>query len=429
MSNIQFNSITKSWDIIASRIYSSINANLTLESSATANLLVKTNGNVLVTADLTGNVIFPSPPICSVLPVVPAHLINKQYADSLLIGPQGPQGFQGFQGAQGAQGFVGTQGASGAQGAIGDQGLQGAVGTTGTPGSVGLTGSQGPAGANGGQGAQGFQGSTGNQGAQGFTGADGGEGAQGFQGATGGQGGTGGPTSFLNTDTNVSTSLVGSQATINLVPPLLNIVNVSTAGLNISSGYLQMNNNGNASKFYFNGNADNFYYDSASTFAMTKPLSVPIYKNGPISPPIPSGYIAKGTAAGIALYTDSFSSLRFKTNIDPLIDNDDILNVQPVSFNYKDASGNPMEEKYIGFIAEEMAKNELGNYFVVRNEDNSCETIDYELLIPLYASSIRVLKVKITTFSTELEAFKEDQNVQHNNLLQRITDLQNFAKK
>ena len=58
MSNEQLNSTLKSWDIIASRVYSAVNANLVLEASGTSNLMLKTNGNIVVTGDSTEMLIF-----------------------------------------------------------------------------------------------------------------------------------------------------------------------------------------------------------------------------------------------------------------------------------------------------------------------------------------------------------------------------------
>jgi len=449
MSNTQFNETTKSWDIIASRVYSGVNANLTLETFGTANLLIKTNGNILVTASSSENVFFPSPPICSVLPIVPSQIINKQYADSLISGPQGPQGSQGAQGAQGAQGVQGLQGVQGvngdqgingpqgyqgfqgAVGAQGNQGLQGGVGAQGSQGFKGTTGVQGNTGVvgdTGPRGDQGLKGVTGSQGSQGFKGSDGGIGPQGFQGPTGAQGNTGGPTNFTSNDNNVkfnpsTLTPPSSVVEVNLYPPL-SLTSISNTALYITD-QINMNSSDTSSRILFNNSTSSSFYRSISgnqnTFISDKNLSIILSSSSP------GGLAAKGTttSAGFPLYTYDSSSERYKTNIQLIPDNDEILNINPVIFNYKDENGNPTEKKHIGFIAEQMAENELGNYYVVRNEDNSCETINYNLLTPLYASSIRVLRERIKNFTNDLEAFKEDNNMQHNNFLQRISALQN----
>ena len=419
--NQQLNATTKSWDIIASRVYSGINANLTLEASGpTANLLIKTNGNVVVTADPTGNVTFTKPPICSVLPVVPSQIVNKQYADSLVT-----TGATGAQGAQGAQGFNGAQGPSGAQGSIGSQGAQGpggGVGAQGAQGGGGATGAQGPG---GGQGAQGTQGGTGGPGGQGAQGGGGGGGLQGAQGAQGAQGGVGGPTTFsTNGRSNISYAYtpglpaVSTSVAINIFPP------VKLSSISVGSVYISDNAglSNTAGRLRFPDNAHSLYYDTAaSTFRITYDLAVPLVAGS-------GGYAVlgtiatQGTAGGVPLYCNT-SSLRYKTNIEKLPDSDEILKVNPVSYNFKDSNGNPKPGKHIGFIAEEMAKDELGNFFVVRNSDGSCETINYGFLIPLYASASRTLKTKFNSLIDEFEKLKENHKTQMSIYEKRINEL------
>lgn len=100
-------------------------------------------------------------------------------------GPQGPQGPQGEIGPQGPQGEQGVQGETGATGATGPQGPQGIQGPAGDVGPTGPQGIQGPAGADGLDGATGPQGPQGIQGVQGDTGPQGIQGIQGATGPTG----------------------------------------------------------------------------------------------------------------------------------------------------------------------------------------------------------------------------------------------------
>jgi hypothetical protein len=431
--NEQLNVTTKSWDIIASRVYSGINANLTLEASGpVSNLFIKTNGNVIVTADPTGNVTFTNLPICSVLPVVTSQIVNKQYADSLVTtGAQGPQGLQGAQGFNGAQGPSGSNGAQGAQGLVGPggapgaQGAQGGGGATGAQGALGGPGAQG---AQGGGGATGAQGALGGQGAQGAQGGGGGTGAQGAQGGTGPQGdqgpaggqgpggSVGGPASFTtNSRNNFNfSSGPGSEDISFFFPLLLNSVSIGSvyisdfAELSISNGRLRLPTNTNS-----------LYYDTAaSTFTITQDLKVPLNVGSSGT----GGYAALGSVAGMPLYGNT-SSLRYKTNIEALPDSDEILKVNPVFYNYKDNDGNPKPEKNIGFIAEEMAEDELGNYFVVRNSDGLCETINYGMLIPLYASASRTLKTQFNNLIDEFEKLKENHKIQMSAYVTRINKL------
>jgi hypothetical protein len=441
MSNTQLNSTNKSWDIIASRVYSGINANLTLEASGNANLQIKTNGNILVSADPIGNITFTNPPICSVLPFINSQFVNKQYADSL-VGPQGAQGAQGSQGAQGTLGAQGTQGSQGLQGTIGDQGLAGQNGSQGSQGTIGAQGSQGAEGTQGSIGNQGFAGADGTAGTTGGKGATGGQGSQGpqgfqgsqgiigSQGITGSIGATGGPSNFTTSLTpynNLKFSYNSSTntETISLYPPLyLDSINTSSY---TNTGAVNLASNSTGSQLFFtNGTTGTMYYNISSTFTLTKPLSIVL--QGPNTFPDPSNnYVARGTTGGIPLYCLA-SSIQYKTNIERLLDNYEILNVQPVYFNYKDTNENPIEPKRIGFIAEDMAKNELGNYFVPRNEDNLCETIDYDLLAPLYASALRLLKTNINNFENDLLAYKIDQTNMCISYRDRINKLQIWVK-
>jgi hypothetical protein len=65
-----------------------------------------------------------------------------------------------------------------------------------------------------------------------------------------------------------------------------------------------------------------------------------------------------------------------------------------VSYNPISPITGEQARKHIGFIAEEMAENELGNYFVIHDEDGSPKSVQYDLLIPLYASAMRALRAR-----------------------------------
>lgn len=90
----------------------------------------------------------------------------------------------------------------------------------------------------------------------------------------------------------------------------------------------------------------------------------------------------------------SSSSAKYKTNIETLPDSTSILDVRPVSYNPIGSNGE-LGEKHIGFIAEEMAQNELGDYFVIHDENGVPKSIQYELIIPLYASAMRALRARV----------------------------------
>jgi hypothetical protein len=435
MSNAQFNTTYKSWDIISSRVYSSVNANLTFEAFGNANLQEKTNGNILVIADSTGNVSFTNTPICSVQPVYPSQLVNKQYADSLTnpIGSQGAQGFQGAQGNQGTQGPQGFQGNQGSQGSKGLDGLNGNPGPTGSQGTQGSQGFQGSQGSQGSQGALGPNGNPGSTGTKGGIGDKGAQGPQGFQGSIGPQGsqgsvgiqGTTGQSLILATDadnnlTFPTTTKVSLAASIGSV--------TSISGITIT-GDLTLTSGGNLNLSYGQGiyflNASNVPYlfqhtsGANNSFALQDSISVPL---STASEPV----LVYGStnAIGTSILYYVASSERYKTNILPISDNDDILNVQPVYFNYKDASGNIQYPKRIGFIAEEIAENEFGNYFVVRKPTGEVDGINTELMIPLYASAMRLLKLRINDLEKVLQDLKDEMEAENLFYEQSISELE-----
>jgi len=440
MSNAQFNVTTKSWDIIASRVYSRVNANLTLESPGMANLLLKTNGNVIVNADSTGNVNFPKPPICSVLPFVNSHLVNKEYIDNLFnFGPQGPQGstgnqgaqgFQGLQGQQGNPGGAGNQGPQGFQGAGGNQGPQGFQGTGGNQGpqgfrgDVGTQGPQGFQGSAGGTGPDGFQGPVGDQGPQGFQGSAGGTGSQGSQGSSGGTGATGKLVTFTDANNDFSFSGNGtSSVTIALSSTIGSVTAVDGITLSGDAQETTYNLRGDCKIVFPDPNVIFDYYLSYgatdSAFLLNDSLKVPLITGT-------GGVQVYGntSANGTIVLTSVSSSERYKTNIQTLPDSDSILDIQPVFFYYKDPSGNPVGKRRIGFIAERLAENELGNYFVIRDKEGVVEGIYYELMIPLYASALRFLKTKIIDLEKVLQDLKDEIEAENLFYEQSISELE-----
>lgn len=107
----------------------------------------------------------------------------------------------------------------------------------------------------------------------------------------------------------------------------------------------------------------------------------------------------------------STSTAKQKANIETLPDSTSILDVRPVSYNPISSITGEQERKHIGFIAEEMAQNELGNYFVIHDEDGSPKSVQYELLMPLYASAMRALRARCgeleTTVALQAEQIAE----------------------
>ena len=56
--------------------------------------------------------------------------------------------------------------------------------------------------------------------------------------------------------------------------------------------------------------------------------------------------------------------------------------------------------------------------------DGLCEAVDYDLIIPIYASAMRSLRTRIVNLETE-NAILDDSNV---NLTQRVTQLETIVQ-
>ena len=225
-----------------------------------------------------------------------------------------------------------------------------------------------------------------------------------------------------NANNNFTFGGAGSSRTIGLSSTIQNVTGIQLSGNLTNTGTNLFLNAGNTINFYNASYSTYTLQYTGSSFAMSDSISVPLGPQGSAGVQVYGNTNASGTSY---LYYIP-SSERYKTNIEPLPDNDDILNVQPVYFHYKDASGNAMEPKRIGFIAEEMAENKLGNYFVVRTKEGIIEGINPELMIPAYASAMRVLKTKINNLEKVLQDLKNEQDVENAFYEQTISDLESI---
>ncbi len=96
------------------------------------------------------------------------------------------------------------------------------------------------------------------------------------------------------------------------------------------------------------------------------------------------------------------SSERFKVNITPMPDSEEILEIQPSSYYDKaqyETSPSTAALSY-GLIAEQMEENPIGSKFVSHNEDGLPETVQYDKLVVPLLSAMRALRKRIE----ELEA-------------------------
>lgn len=120
----------------------------------------------------------------------------------------------------------------------------------------------------------------------------------------------------------------------------------------------------------------------------------------------PRMYNASG-ATPWRLFYDT-SSEKYKTNIVYLDDNDEILDVVPVSYHDItdfEANGEESPRQY-GFLAEEMEANAEGKAFVVYAEDGTVQTIQYErLVVPLF-SAMRKMRSRIEDLEARIAALE-----------------------
>ena len=119
-------------------------------------------------------------------------------------------------------------------------------------------------------------------------------------------------------------------------------------------------------------------------------------------------FFSTGGGLGIwRVFRDS-SSERYKTNIVYMDDQDNILDVVPVTYHDKigyEEIGEESPRQY-GFLAEEMAENLDGRDYVVYNEDGTPETVQYSrLVVPLH-SAMRKMRSRIDELEARLAALE-----------------------
>ena len=119
-------------------------------------------------------------------------------------------------------------------------------------------------------------------------------------------------------------------------------------------------------------------------------------------------FFSTGGGLGIwRVFRDS-SSERYKTNIVYMDDQDNILDVVPVTYHDKTGYEEIGEEspRQYGFLAEEMAENLDGRDYVVYNEDGTPETVQYSrLVVPLH-SAMRKMRSRIDELEARLAALE-----------------------
>ena len=265
-----------------------------------------------------------------------------------------------------------------------------------------------------------------NTGPTGATGPYGGPiGPTGPTGPSGGPTGPTGPTVLLvatanqttvdNTDS--SSPIVGLADDVILGNSLTFSSASSSKKLSYSTGSysgFSINDNLNVSSLYFQSSVDNSITHNGTKFIVTGAMDIsgnvglgnttgpynPIIARLPQSATTTNSYTVRmaytsdiSNISQWQLFTCVSSALQ-KANIQSLPDSTSILDVRPVSYNPITPNGE-LAKTHIGFIAEEMAQNELGDYFVIHDENGVPKSIQYELLMPLYASAMRARRARV----------------------------------
>jgi len=89
------------------------------------------------------------------------------------------------------------------------------------------------------------------------------------------------------------------------------------------------------------------------------------------------------------------SDITLKTNVKELVNNE-ILNLNPVEFNFK---SDESQKKHFGFIAQEMEKIFPD---LVSNEQLGYKTVNYIELIPLMLSKMKQMQTEIDSLKEKL---------------------------
>ena len=129
------------------------------------------------------------------------------------------------------------------------------------------------------------------------------------------------------------------------------------------------------------------------TTDITNSQTLRIYTVGNVSPPRTQWRVFRET-----------SSERFKVNILPMPDSEEILQIQPSSYYDKaqyEANPDTATLNY-GLIAEQMEQNSIGSKFVSHNEDGLPETVQYEKLVVPLLSAMRKLRSRIDELESRL---------------------------
>ena len=112
-------------------------------------------------------------------------------------------------------------------------------------------------------------------------------------------------------------------------------------------------------------------------------------------------YVGYFSSGGWNYISDS----KFKTDIHTLENSLDRINaMRGVSFYWNELSGKPMDDKQVGFIAQEV--NEIVPEICDYNKKTESWAVDYAKLTPVLVEGIKAQQIQIDTLKTELDTYK-----------------------
>ena len=113
-------------------------------------------------------------------------------------------------------------------------------------------------------------------------------------------------------------------------------------------------------------------------------------------------YVGYFSSGGWNYISDS----KFKTDIHTLENSLDKINaMRGVSFYWNELSGKPMDDKQVGFIAQEM--NEIVPEICDYNTKTESWAVDYAKLTPVLVEGIKAQQIEIDTLKSELNVYKD----------------------
>ena len=113
-------------------------------------------------------------------------------------------------------------------------------------------------------------------------------------------------------------------------------------------------------------------------------------------------YVGYFSSGGWNYISDS----KFKTDIHTLENSLDKINaMRGVSFYWNELSGKPMDDKQVGFIAQEV--NEIVPEICDYNKKTESWAVDYAKLTPVLVEGIKAQQIEIDTLKSELNVYKD----------------------